>query len=37
MAQKGFERVRDNFSSEKMASKYIMIYKELIEGTGCWA
>jgi glycosyltransferase involved in cell wall biosynthesis len=36
MAQKGFERVRDNFSSEKMASKYIMIYKELIEGTGCW-
>jgi glycosyltransferase involved in cell wall biosynthesis len=37
MAQKGFERVRDNFSSEKMASKYLSIYKELIEGTGCGA
>lgn len=37
MAQKGFERVRDNFSSEKMASKYLSLYKELIEGTGCGA
>jgi glycosyltransferase involved in cell wall biosynthesis len=37
IAQKGFERVRENFSSEKMASKYITIYKELTEGTGCWA
>lgn len=35
IAQKGFERVRDNFSSEKMANKYLSIYKELIEGTGC--
>ena len=31
IAKKGFERVRDNFSSEKMASKYLLIYKELIE------
>lgn len=30
IAQKGFERVRDNFSSEKMASKYLSIYKELM-------
>ena len=37
MAQKGFERVRDDFSSEKMASKYLSLYKELIEGTGCGA
>jgi glycosyltransferase involved in cell wall biosynthesis len=36
IAQKGFERVRDNFSSEKMGDKYLSIYKELIEGTGCW-
>lgn len=35
IAQKGFERVRDNFSSEKMGDKYLSIYKELIEGTGC--
>jgi glycosyltransferase involved in cell wall biosynthesis len=34
IAQKGFERVRDNFSSEKMGDKYLSIYKELIEGTG---
>jgi len=32
MAQKGFERVRDNFSSEKMGDKYLSIYKEMIEG-----
>lgn len=37
IAQKGFERVRDNFSSQKMACKYLCLYKELIEGTGCWA
>ena len=37
IAQKGFERVRDHFSSEKMGEKYITIYKELIEGRGCWA
>lgn len=37
IAQRGFERVRDNFSSEKMGDKYIAIYKELIEGTGSWA
>jgi glycosyltransferase involved in cell wall biosynthesis len=30
MAQKGFERVRDNFSSEKMGIKYLSIYKELL-------
>jgi len=30
MAQKGFERVCDNFSSEKMADKYIALYKELL-------
>jgi len=30
VAQKGFERVRDNFSAEKMASKYLSIYKELL-------
>jgi len=30
MAQKGFERIRDNFSSEKMASKYIALYQELV-------
>jgi len=37
MAQKGFDRVRDNFSSEQMGDKYLSIYKELIEGTGCRA
>jgi glycosyltransferase involved in cell wall biosynthesis len=37
IAQKGFDRVKDHFSSEKMASKYLSIYKELIEGTGCGA
>jgi glycosyltransferase involved in cell wall biosynthesis len=37
IAQKGFERVRDNFSSKKMGSKYHSIYKELIEGKGCRA
>lgn len=37
IAHKGFERVRDHFSSEKMGDKYIAIYKELIEGTGSWA
>jgi len=30
IAQKGFERVRDNFSSEKMGDKYLSIYKELL-------
>jgi glycosyltransferase involved in cell wall biosynthesis len=30
IAQKGFERVRDNFSSEKMANKYLSIYRELL-------
>jgi len=30
IAQKGFERVRDNFSAEKMASKYLSVYKELL-------
>jgi len=30
MAQRGFSRVRDNFSSEKMADKYLSIYKELL-------
>ncbi len=35
IAQKGFEKVRDNFSSEKMGNKYLSVYKELIEGTGC--
>jgi glycosyltransferase involved in cell wall biosynthesis len=30
MAQKGFERVRNNFSSEKMACKYIALYQELL-------
>ena len=35
IAQKGFERVRDNFSSQKMGEKYLSIYKELIEGAGC--
>jgi glycosyltransferase involved in cell wall biosynthesis len=30
MAQRGFERVRDNFSAEKMANKYLSIYKELL-------
>jgi glycosyltransferase involved in cell wall biosynthesis len=30
IAKKGFERVRDNFSSEKMASKYLSIYRELL-------
>jgi len=34
IAQKGFERVRDNFSSKKMGDKYLSIYKELIGGTG---
>lgn len=34
IAQSGFERVRDNFSSIKMAGKYLSIYKELIEGIG---
>lgn len=34
IAQKGFERVRDNFSSEKMGNKYLSVYKELIEGAG---
>jgi glycosyltransferase involved in cell wall biosynthesis len=37
IAQQGFERVRDNFSSQKMAARYLSIYKELIEGTGCGA
>jgi glycosyltransferase involved in cell wall biosynthesis len=37
MAQKGFEKVRDNFSAEKMANKYLSLYKEVIEGTGCGA
>ncbi len=37
MAERGFEKVRDNFSSQKMASKYFAIYKELMEGTGCSA
>ncbi len=35
MAQKGFERVRDNFSSEKMGGKYLSVYKELTEDTRC--
>jgi len=35
MARKGFERVRDNFSSQKMGDKYLSIYKELIEDTAC--
>jgi glycosyltransferase involved in cell wall biosynthesis len=30
MGQKGCERVRDHFSSQTMASKYISIYKELL-------
>jgi glycosyltransferase involved in cell wall biosynthesis len=30
IAKKGFERVRDNFSSEKMGSQYLSIYKELL-------
>jgi len=30
MAQKGFERVMENFSAEKMASKYLSIYRELL-------
>jgi len=32
IAQKGFERVRDHFSSKRMGEKYLSIYKELIEG-----
>jgi glycosyltransferase involved in cell wall biosynthesis len=35
MAEKGFEKVRDHFSSEIMASKYISLYNEVIQGTGC--
>jgi glycosyltransferase involved in cell wall biosynthesis len=30
MAQRGFERVRDNFSSEIMAEKYHQLYSELL-------
>jgi glycosyltransferase involved in cell wall biosynthesis len=30
MAQKGFERVRDNFSSKIMSEKYMAVYKELL-------
>lgn len=30
MARKGFERVRDNYSSKQMAEKYMAIYKELM-------
>jgi glycosyltransferase involved in cell wall biosynthesis len=30
MAQRGFERVRDNFSSQKMASQYLSVYRELL-------
>lgn len=30
MAQRGFERVRDNFSAEKMADKYLSLYQELL-------
>jgi glycosyltransferase involved in cell wall biosynthesis len=33
MAGKGFERVRDNFSSEKMANKYLCLYRELLSRT----
>jgi len=32
MAEKGFERVRDNFSSERMADKYLSVYRELLSG-----
>ncbi len=32
MAEKGFERVRDNFSSERMADKYLSMYRELLSG-----
>lgn len=35
MAEKGFLRIRDHFSSEKMGEKYWSIYKELTEGTVC--
>jgi len=30
MAEKGFARVRDNFSSEKMAAQYLSVYHELL-------
>jgi glycosyltransferase involved in cell wall biosynthesis len=30
MAERGFERVRDNFSAERMASKYLSLYRELL-------
>ena len=30
MAEKGFARVRDNYSSEKMASRYLSVYHELL-------
>jgi glycosyltransferase involved in cell wall biosynthesis len=36
MAEKGFNSVRDNFSSQKMASQYFAVYKELMDGAECW-
>jgi glycosyltransferase involved in cell wall biosynthesis len=30
MAQKGFEKVRDNFSSKQMFEKYLTVYKDLL-------
>ena len=30
MAEKGFEKVRDNFSSKKMSDKYLTVYEELL-------
>jgi glycosyltransferase involved in cell wall biosynthesis len=30
MAERGFERVRDKFSADKMADKYLSLYKELL-------
>jgi len=30
MAERGFERVRDNFSSEKMSDKYLSLYQGLM-------
>ena len=30
MAQKGFERVRDNYSAKLMSERYLTVYKELL-------
>ena len=35
MAERGFKKVRDHFSSEQMASKYLSLYEDLIDGPEC--